>query len=95
MVTDGGAGGAELRVRVAGDEPVEHGRLGERDRVPRPGRGEPPPVEDHERYERDRDAASQIARNESGSSDAPPTSAPSTSGCPSSSRAFSGFTEPP
>src|SRR5262249_12050920 len=39
--------------------------------------------------------ATQIAANESGSRDAPPTRAPSTSGWTSSSAALSGFTEPP
>ena len=40
-------------------------------------------------------AARQMAVSDSGSSDAPPTSAPSTSGCRSSSAALSGLTEPP
>ena len=71
------------------------GVVGELDRVPRTRRRAAPPVEDDERYERERAAASHIATNESMSSDAPPTSAPSTSGCASSSAAFSGFTEPP
>ena len=42
-----------------------------------------------------RAAASQIAAKDSISSDAPPTSAPSTSLWLSSSSAFSGFTDPP
>ena len=75
------ARGGEPRVRVLGPEPVEDRRVGELDRVPRPGRGAAPPVEDDERYERERAAASHIAANESMSSDAPPTSAPSMSGC--------------
>ena len=87
------AGCLERRVRVLGPEPVEDGRVRELDRVSRAGRGEAPPVEDDERYERV--PARQIAANDSTSSEAPPTSAPSTSGCPSSSAAFSGFTEPP
>src|SRR5690606_16525886 len=39
--------------------------------------------------------ASTMRANDSGSRLAPPTSAPSTSGCANSSAAFSGFTEPP
>ncbi len=84
----------QRRVRVLPPEPVEHRRRRELDRVPGAGRRAAPPVEDDERYERDA-AAWQIARNESGSRDAPPTSAPSTAGIDSSSWAFSGFTEPP
>ena len=45
-------------------------------------RGEPPRV-------------SITAAKEAGSSEAPPISAPSTSGSESSSSAFSGFSEPP
>ena len=63
------AGGGEPRVRVLGPEPVEHRRVGELDRVPRPGRRAAPPVEDDERYERERAAASHIAANESMSSE--------------------------
>ena len=72
---------ASLRASCAGTrpEPVEHRRRGELDGVPRAGRRAAPAVEDDERYERDA-AAWQIAANESGSSEAPPTSAPSTSG---------------
>ncbi len=40
--------GGELRVREALPEPVEDRRLGERDRVARPRRGEAPAVEDHQ-----------------------------------------------
>ena len=87
------AGRLQRRVRVLGPEPVEHGGVGELDRVPRPGRGESPPVKDDKRYERI--AARQIAANDSTSSDAPPTRAPSTLGWASSSAALSGFTEPP
>ena len=87
----------ELSVREALREPVEHGRRGKVDGIARPGRRDPPAVEDHQRDERDGqgDAARQIAANDSGSSEAPPTSAPSTSGWASSSAAFSGLTEPP
>ena len=58
-------------------------------------RGDPPAVEDDERYERNRAAARISPAKDSTSSDAPPTSAPSTSGCASSSSALSGLTEPP
>ena len=87
------ARGGERRVRVARPEIVEDGRLGELDRVARPGWREAPAVEDDEGYEGE--AARQIAANDSTSSDAPPTSAPSTSGWASSSAALSGLTEPP
>src|SRR2546430_15950315 len=87
------AGRVELRVRELAPEPVEHRRLRELDGVPRPGRRAAPAIEDDERYEVD--AARQIAANEETSSDAPPTSAPSTPGCSSSSAALSGLTEPP
>ena len=60
---------------------------------PGPRRRAAPAVEDDERYEVD--AARQIAAKESGSSEAPPTRAPSIEGCESSSAAFSGLTEPP
>ena len=85
----------DSRVRILGPQPVEHGRRGELDGVPGTRRRAAPAVEDDERYERERAAASHIATNESTSSDAPPTSAPSTSGCAISSAAFSGLTEPP
>src|SRR6476659_5183801 len=89
------AGCLDHRVRELGPEAVEDRRPGELDRVSRTGRGAPPPVEDDERYERTSDYARQIAAKVSTSSDAPRTSAPSTAGCPSSSAAFAGFTEPP
>ena len=92
---DGRARGGELRVRELAPEPVEDGRLGELDRVARTRRRDPPAVEDDERYEGIRAAVSHIALKESTSSDAPPTSAPSTSGCASSTPALSGLTEPP
>src|SRR5262249_43407444 len=87
------AGRVERPVRILGPEPVEDGRVRKLDRIPRAGRGDPPPVEDDERYERM--AARQIAANDSTSSDAPPTRTPSRSGWTSSARALSGFTEPP
>ena len=94
--TNRSAGSVERRVGVAGPERVEDRRVGELDRVPGTRRRAAPPVEDDERYEREsRAAVSQIAVNDSTSSEAPPTSAPSTSGCASNSSAFSGFTEPP
>ena len=90
------ARGAQRRVRVALPERVEDGRVRELDRVPRARRRAAPPVQDDERYERERRAAvRQIAVKESTSREAPPTSAPSTSGWASSSSAFSGLTEPP
>jgi len=85
----------ESRVRIVAPEAVEDRRLGELDRVPRSGRRDPPPVEDHERYEGIRAAVSHIVRKESTSSEAPPTSAPSTSACARSSAALSALTEPP
>ncbi len=85
----------ERRVRVRPPKPVEHRRPRELDGVPRPGRRAAPAVEDDERYERMRAAVSQMRAKESTSREAPPTSAPSTSGCERSSSAFSGLTEPP
>ena len=96
---DGLARGRELRVREALQERVEDGRVGELDRVSRAAAARAPAVEDDERDEVAHAATSaparQIASNDAGSSEAPPTSAPSTSGWASSVRAFSGFTEPP
>ena len=86
---------ASCRVRVVAPQPVEDGRLGELDRVARAGRRDAPAVEDDERYEGIRAAVSHIALNDSTSSEAPPTRAPSTSGCASSTPALSGLTEPP
>src|SRR5215211_4028482 len=71
---DGLAGGREPRVRVLAPEAVEHRRPCELDRIARARRCAAPAIEDDERYEVD--AARQIAVKESGSSDAPPTSAP-------------------
>ena len=87
------ARGLDRRVRVLGPEPVEDRRLGELDRVPRARRRAAPAVEDDENYRLA--AVRQIAVNDSTSSEAPPTSAPSTPSCESSSSAFSGLTEPP
>ncbi len=100
---DGSSGGRELRRREADGEVVEDRRVREVDGISRPRRRETPAVEDHERDERQAfpahlaiaAAARQIAARDAGSSEAPPTSAPSTACCPSSSLAFSGFTEPP
>ena len=92
--SDGLARCGQSRVRVLRPQPVEHRRRCELDGVPRTRGRTAPPVEDDERYERERAAASHIATNESMSRDAPPTSAPSTPGCASSSSAFSGLTDP-
>src|SRR5215213_5354237 len=90
---DGLSGGREPGVRVLAPEAVEHRRPRELDRIAGARRRAAPAVEDDERYEVD--AARQIAPKESGSSDAPPTSAPSIEDWERSSGAFSGFTEPP
>ena len=84
-------------VRIPRHERVEDGCVGELDGVPRAGRGDPPAVEDDEADGRQAASAParQIASNDWTSSDAPPTSAPSTSGSDRSVAAFSGFTEPP
>ena len=87
------AGGFDRRMREFAPQAVEHRRLGQLDGVARACRGAAPAVEDDERYERD--AVRHMAANESMSSEAPPTSAPSTALCENSSAAFSGFTEPP
>ncbi len=92
---DGLARRGERRVRIVLPQAVEDRRVGELDGIPGPGRGKAPAVQDHERYERERAAAWHMEANDSTSSDAPPTSAPSTSGCDMSSSALSGFTEPP
>ena len=73
--------------------PVEDGCLGQLDRVPRAWRRAAPAVEDDQDY---RSAAIRhSAVNDSTSSEAPPTRAPSTPSCESSCCAFSGLTEPP
>src|SRR6186713_1179850 len=83
-------GGLEGRVRVLRPDAVERRRVGQLDRVPGPGQSEAPAVQDDESYERE--AARQIAPNDSTSSEAPPTSAPSTAGSARISAAFSGLT---
>ena len=87
----------ERPVRVALPERVEHGRVRELDRVPRARRSDPPAVEDDEDdgLQAASAPARQIASNDGTSSEAPPTSAPSTSGSARSTPALSGFTEPP
>ena len=97
---DGLARRLQRGTRVLRPEPVEDGCLGELDRVSRPRRSETPAVEDDERDERRHAAAAsaaaaQIASNAGASREAPPTSAPSTSGCARSPRALSAFTDPP
>ena len=92
---DRAARGFELRVRKGSPQTVEVRSLRELDGVAGPGRCAAPTVEDDEGYELVLAAARQIAMKESSSSDAPPTSAPSTSGRPRSSSALSGLTDPP
>src|SRR5581483_5017559 len=82
----------QRRVRELAPEPVERRRARERDRVPRAGWGAAPADEDDEGI---RAAAWHMAVKESTSSDAPPTSAPSTADCASRPAALSGLTEPP
>jgi hypothetical protein len=95
--TDCLAGRGERSVRVSLEESIEHGRICELDGIPGAGRCDPPSVEDDEddRAQTASAAARQIASNDARSSEAPPTSAPSTSGRPRRTPAFSGFTEPP
>src|SRR3954471_9683435 len=50
---DGRARGGERGVRVALPQPVEHGCVGELNRVARPRRSASPPVQDDEGYERE------------------------------------------
>src|SRR5215475_9798192 len=87
--------GLELRVRIVLPQPVEDRGVRQLDGVARPGGSDPPPVEDDEGYEGIRAAVSHMALKDSTSRDAPPTSAPSTSGCASSAPALSGLTDPP
>ena len=90
------AGSDQFAMSVALPQRVKHGGIRELDGVPRSGRSDAPAVQDHQddglRHEV---AAAAMASRLSGSSEAPPTSAPSMSGCDSSSAAFSGLTEPP
>ena len=86
--------------RVRRHEMVEYRGLRELDGIPRPRWRDPPAVEHDERDKRRRrrahvTAARQIAANDSGSSEAPPTRAPSIALWAMSSAAFSGFTDPP
>ena len=85
----------ESGVRKLLPETVEVRRVGKLDRIARAGGRTPPAVEDDERYEGMFAAARQIAMKDSSSSDAPPTSAPSTPGWLRRIAALSGFTEPP
>src|SRR5581483_4829463 len=82
----------DRRVRARLPEPVEERRVGERDGVAGAVGRAAEAVEDDERDERKRvparhasAPARQIAANESGSSEAPPTRAPSTAGWAKSS----------
>ena len=89
-------GGRERGVRVALEQSVEDGGVGLVDGVPGAGPGQPPPVENDQAAGGGAHCAAEtIAAKEAGSSEAPPTSAPSMSGIASSSAALSGFTEPP
>src|SRR5262249_8995904 len=104
---DGLAGGVERRVRVGRPEAVEDGRLGEQDGGAGPRRSTAPAVPYHKGHPRETGdrrqsdpriafaAARQMAVNDSTSSEAPPTRAPSTSGWAISAAALSGLTEPP
>src|SRR4029453_18229637 len=93
------AGCPQRRMRVALPERVEDLRLRELDGVAGPRRRQAPAVEDDERdalpHASVAAAARQIDSKAIGSSDAPPTSAPSTAGCASREAALSAFTEPP
>ena len=91
---DGGSRGCERRVRKACPEIVEDRGLREFDGIARTFGREPPAVEDDEGYEREAAIRHRLEK-EAGSSEAPPTSAPSTEGRDRSSAAFSGFTDPP
>src|SRR6266550_3044840 len=92
---DGLARRVERGVRERLPQPVEVRGVGELHGIARSGRREAPAVEDDERYEGMLAPARQIAMKDSRSSDAPPTSAPSTSGWLSRTAALSGLTEPP
>ena len=70
---------SETRVGEGGPEVVEHRRRRQLHGVPRTGRGEAPPVEDHERYEREAAIRHRLEKD-AASSEAPPTSAPSMAG---------------
>ena len=87
----------ERRVREPIPERVEHRRSCEPYRVPGAWRSDSPAVQDDEDDGSHAVAAParQIASNDAMSSEAPPTSAPSTSGNPRRTAALSGLTEPP
>ncbi len=91
---DGAPGGGKGRAWEPFPQVVEDRRVGELDGVAGPGRGDSPAVEDDERYEREA-AIRHRFEKDAGSSEAPPTRAPSIEGRDRSSAAFSGFTEPP
>src|SRR6266545_4142717 len=93
--TDRLTGRVESGVRELPPETVEVRGVGELDRIARPGGRTAPAVEDDERYEGMFAPARQISMKDSSSSDAPPTSAPSTSGWLRRIAALSGLTEPP
>src|SRR5438874_11708397 len=88
-------GRGERRVRVSLPQAVEDRSLRQRDGVAGARRRAAPAVENDEDYEGIRAAVSHIARKESMSSEAPPTSAPSTSGCANNPAVLSGLTDPP
>ena len=77
---DGLARCGERRVREQAPEGVEDRRLGELDGVPRARRGEAPAIEDDQRYEREAAVRHRLEKD-AGSREAPPTRAPSMSGC--------------
>ena len=93
--TDGTPGRDQAAVGIVVPERVEHRRVRHVHGVAGAGRSEAPAVEDDQDDRLGHEAAAAIASRLSASSDAPPTSAPSMSGCASSSAAFSGLTEPP
>ena len=93
--TDGTPGRDQATVGIVVPERVEDRRVRHVHGVAGAGRSEAPAVEDDQDDRLGHEAAAAIASRLSASSEAPPTSAPSMSGCASSSAAFSGLTEPP
>ncbi len=95
----GAPGGRQRGVRVGAPQRVEHRRARQRDGVAGARVGEAPAVQHDQagagQGERRQEAACTIDANVSACSEAPPTSAPSTSGSASSEGALSGLTEPP
>ena len=95
----GAPGGRQRGVRVGVPQLVEHRRARQRDGVAGAGIGEAPAIQHDQagagQGKRRQEAACTIAANVSACSEAPPTSAPSTSGSASSDEALSGLTEPP